>query len=322
MSESDKIYIIQPNYKLVIKNKRWTVNDAAEYLTQYYMKDDRFKTIDIANKKYQVTFDEIYKVVKTNIETSSLDVAKVYEHGYDDEGNDCNVLNLSRSTISPASFIVWAMMHDLPVPEVFKEILPFYKHTASSIDHKVTINDASIENKSEDDYGDEATDNKYPIYRDLKFTGLLKNDFDDLKRHYGMLRDEESKWRRAVAIAAKIGILFYERALNKPTTKPAFLAAYKMEFDATLQNDTLAKHIYSNLPESYQGVTKTPESRTDVDPIINAAVLAGAQSGDRECMNIKSFKKSLSIEGYETPSDDILEKIIAAVMKLEVEDNE
>jgi hypothetical protein len=41
---------------------------------------------------------------------------------------------------------------------------------------------------------------------------------------------------------------------------------------------------------------------------------------ERDSMNIVALKKSLSVEHYAVPSDDILEDIITAVMKLEIEE--
>jgi hypothetical protein len=56
--------------------------------------------------------------------------------------------------------------------------------------------------------------------------------------------------------------------------------------------------------------------------VIKAAALAGSMAHVRDSMNIVALKKSLSVEHYAIPSDDILEEIIAAVMKLEIEETD
>jgi hypothetical protein len=156
-------------------------------------------------------------------------------------------------------------------------------------------------------------DDKYPDYKELKHGDLTKEIFDQLKRHYGMLRIKESEWRRAVSIAAKIGLLFYERSLGKPTKRPAFLEAYKAEFDSMLKNDTIARYIYDNLPEEYCGGSGTPRSDTDIGPIVKAAVYAGSIYEDKSVRDIDSLKDQLRSDEYELPSDDVLLKIIQAV---------
>ncbi len=162
----------------------------------------------------------------------------------------------------------------------------------------------------------------YPKFKDLKFAGLEKKDFDELKKYYGMLQLEESKWRRAIPIATKIGLLFYERNLEKTTKRPAFLKKYKLEFDDWLKNDTVANIIYDSLPEEYRGGSGTSVSAASIDSVINAAAMAGSIVGSRSVKNIDSLKKCLRDEKYDIPTDDILTKIIESVQKLEAEDDE
>lgn len=166
------------------------------------------------------------------------------------------------------------------------------------------------------------TDVKYPVYKGLDYEMLDKKTFEDMKKYYGMLQKEESKWRRTIPIASKIGLLFYERSLNKPTTRPAFIKKYKLEFDALLKNNTVASIIYDSLPEEYRGGSGTPVTVLDTDVIIKAAVFTGAQAGDRDAMNLISLKKSMKLESITLPSDDILEKMIAYVKQLDIEDDE
>lgn len=142
-----------------------------------------------------------------------------------------------------------------------------------------------------------------------------------LKKKVAELSNEKVKWDKSLVIAAKVGLLFYEKGLSKPSTEKAFKAEYAKEF-AGIPNKTVSL-IYKSLPAEYRNLgEKPPKETNDLDPVIKAAVLAGAQSGERDSMNAKSLRKSLSMEGYEVPSDGVLEKIIAAVMTLEVDEYE
>jgi len=201
------------------------------------------------------------------------------------------------------------------VPENISETNVTTSESASTNSDSKLV--ASVDDGCLSDDGD---DLKYITIKGINFEELTSDKFTEIKKYYGMLQVGESKYRRALPIAAKIGLLFYERSLNKPTTRPAFLDAYKQEFDAILPNDTLAKEIYSQLPEEYRGGSKPTKPVSDIDPIINAAVFAGAQASNRDSMNIVRLKKSLTLENYAIPQDDVLNKIIAAVGKLDLDE--
>jgi len=143
-----------------------------------------------------------------------------------------------------------------------------------------------------------------------------------LKQQVAMLAAEKKKWDASIIAAAKVGLLFYEEGLTRPTKENLFVAEYKKHFDKLppLPKSTIER-IYKHLPDGYRRATdggKVATEQQDIDPIIKAATFAGSQVVHRESMNLKRLKKSLSIEGYNVPSDDILEKIIAAVKKLDL----
>jgi len=169
-----------------------------------------------------------------------------------------------------------------------------------------------------------------PFYEDVisdeTILKLKELPLPKMKQQVAILAAEKKKNDATIIACAKIGLLFYELGLTKPTTKELFVSEYMKHLDmlpilpvATIQR------LYRHLPGGYRRTTDGGQvaiEKADVDPIIMAAVLAGAQSGDRASMNVKSLSKSLAIEGYAIPDDGIMEKIIAAVMKLEVEENE
>jgi hypothetical protein len=324
MDEHGNLTHRQPDFDLIVKKDYWTIEYAVRCLTKYYLRDKKYKLNEsgdnrdelvVAGKKdYAVVYSSLINIVEGAVSSKDLLLNdRVTEEAYDEDGCPYAELNLLRSRVAPINFVFWAVRRKLQVPEEFKAILPFY-NTKGSTDK---IGEVGMFNEFPDGFEAEDADDKYPDYKELKFEGLPKAKFDELKRQYGMLRGEESKWRRGVAIAAKIGLLFYERGLNKPTTRAAFLTAYKPEFDAVLQNDSLAKHIYRNLPESYQGVTKAPVNPADIETIVKAATLGGYSVGGRDVDDLNAFKKMLSREKYIVPDDTVLEVILATVEKLE-----
>lgn len=161
--------------------------------------------------------------------------------------------------------------------------------------------------------GMDLSDSKYPIIKGVKFSDLTEKQFTLIKKHYGMLRNDESKYRRAISVAAKIGLLFYERSLGTPTTRVAFLEAYRQEFDAIIKNDELAKEIYSQLPEQYRGSSsiKTGDP-VDMLPIVKAAVYAGSIYDTDDVKDLGKLKKELLENNYKIPSDEVLLNIIEA----------
>lgn len=159
-------------------------------------------------------------------------------------------------------------------------------------------------------------DGKYPDFKGLKLEELTREQFTELKQYYGIVRNEEAKWRKAVAIAAKIGLLFYERSLEKPTTRPAFIAEYKKEFDALMKNDSVAKVIYENLPKEYKGGSGAPANKTGISPDIKAAVFAGFMEGTQGDVNGLELRSALQSEGYNVPDENVFQVILEAMSRL------
>lgn len=169
------------------------------------------------------------------------------------------------------------------------------------------------------DKSEDLANNKYPSYKGIKHADLTDEQFTKLKRDYGMLRDEETKWRRAIPIAAKIGLLFYERNLEKGSKRPAFLKKYKLEFDSLLKNNTVANVIYDSIPEEYRGGSGTPETVDNIDNIdniIKASVFAGFKEGTEGDITGQDLAAALRDEHYEVPNESTLQKILEAMYKL------
>ena len=141
-----------------------------------------------------------------------------------------------------------------------------------------------------------------------------------------MLAAEKKKSDASVMAAAKIGLLFCEEGLQKPANLEKFVAEYKKHLDKFPGiPDTTIKRIYKNLPEGYRlsrDGGKQSSDQVDIGSIIKAAAFAGSMAHERDSMNVTALKKSLSLEQYAIPSDNILEEIITAVKKLELDVDE
>jgi hypothetical protein len=305
------------DYKIWSNFDTWTLAEALNILSELALDDLTCSDQDYYNK----LLEEKRSIYRRKLK-DSLDVFydNIVYHptseefcDIDEYGDYIPYVNFNKTTVEVKRLIRWLYSENPNLPEEFIKLIAGRQgnDTKSDDKHSDTPKETS----------DEGGDIKYPDYKGVKFDELDKKKFDELKKYYKMLQLEESKWRRSITIAAKIGLLFYERSLNKPTTRPAFLEKYKQEFDSMLKNDTVANHIYDNLPEEYRGGSGTPVCVPDFDVIINAATFAGAQAGDRESMNIISLKKSMKLENIAQPSDDVIEKIIVSVKQLDIEDD-
>jgi len=279
------------------------------YMDAHVWNDDDY-VAEVYERKRKYIIDKILLLYTKN---NNIDCTPRYKWTLDDKGDP----RINGETGEPIQELD-LQESDVDLVELIRCMVNDHKDRLTFPDELLIAagiqppNATGIQKRIEVDSETEGADDKYPVYKDLKFVGLPKNKFDDLKRHYGMLRDEESKWRRAIAIAAKIGILFYERNLDKPTNRDAFLAEYKAEFDTILKNDTVAKHIYSSLPEHYRGGKGGRENTVDIVPIIKAAVYAGSIYDTDDVKYLETLKSDLAGHQYRVPPDEILMKIIEA----------
>jgi hypothetical protein len=305
------------DYKIWSSFDTWTLTEAVNILSELALGDLTCSDPDYYNK----LLDEQKSIYRRKLK-DSLDVFydNIVYHptseefcDIDEYGDYIPYVDLNKTTVEVKRLIRWLYSENPNLPEEFIKLI------AGRQDNDNKSDDKYIDTPEET--SDEVEDMKYPDYKGVKLDELDKKKFDELKKYYKMLQLEESKWRRAIPIAAKIGLLFYECNLGKPTKRSAFIESYKQEFDTMLKNDTVANHIYDNLPEEYRGGCGTPVNAADIDIIIKAATFAGAQAGDRDSMNIVSLKKSMKLEKINQPPDDIIEKIIASVKQLDLDDD-
>lgn len=140
-----------------------------------------------------------------------------------------------------------------------------------------------------------------------------------LKKKVAELSAEKEKWDTSIEAAVKIGLLFYENKLEKPTTKDSFIEEFAEQLGKGLPDSTIEK-IYKMLPTGYKLKGGRPKkstgasgSNTASDSAIKAAVYAGSIYETNDAKSLDKLKKTLKEAEYEVPSDEILNKIIAAV---------
>lgn len=159
------------------------------------------------------------------------------------------------------------------------------------------------------------------IISDETILKLKELPLPQLKQQVAMLAAEKKKWDTSIMVAAKIGILYCERGLHKPT-EDQFLSEYKEQKDNFPPlHDTTLKRIYKNLPDGYRfsregGRVAATSDQVDLTPIIKAAVYAGSIYDTDDAKKLSKLKAELAINKYDMPSDDVLLKIIEAVKDL------
>ena len=134
-----------------------------------------------------------------------------------------------------------------------------------------------------------------------------------LKKKVTELTNEKDKWDKSIAIAAKIGLLFYEKELTKPATEAAFIDEYEKWFTG-IPKKTISM-IYKSLPDGYRNTGSRPVTKVDcidddmVDTIMEASVAAGFITQKDGAKDSKELKERLEADEYEVPSDSYIKRI-------------
>ncbi|MBL0226254.1 MAG: hypothetical protein IPQ16_12030 [Geobacteraceae bacterium] len=155
------------------------------------------------------------------------------------------------------------------------------------------------------------------VISDETILKLMELPLPKMKQQLAILAAEKKKTDAAIMAAAKIGFMFYEEGLPKPTTEKLFVSEYKKYLDKLPElPETTIKRIYKNLPEGYRASRdggKVASEQTDLTPIIKAAVYAGSIYDTDDVKKLSKLKAELEENEYDLPSDDVLNKIIEAV---------
>jgi len=136
----------------------------------------------------------------------------------------------------------------------------------------------------------------------------------------GSLRLEKDKWDASIDAATKIGLLFYEKGLEKQPTKEAFIKAFVEHLGDELPGSTIER-IYKALPSGYKQLGGRPKKDTateNIDNVIQAAAFAGTLHEAPVRLKISNLRDELKDIGISVPDDSILKKIIDAIKNLDI----
>lgn len=149
---------------------------------------------------------------------------------------------------------------------------------------------------------------------------ITKMTIPALRKKVAELANEKDKWDKSIVAAAKIGLLFYEKGLSKPTTEKEFVAEFSKEFD-DLPKTTISK-IYRSLPPEYRNKGGSPQKEASgidddtIDTIIEAAVAAGLIIGGEEVKDAKDLSQKLTRYEFEAPPEKYLRAISGACKRV------
>lgn len=147
-------------------------------------------------------------------------------------------------------------------------------------------------------------------------TKIQNMDVPELKKKVIELTNEKIKWDKSLAIAAEIGLLFYEKGLTKPATEPAFKSEYEKWFKG-IPKKTISM-IYKSLPVKYRNLGVRPVEIIEnagtidedmVDTIMEASVAAGFITQKEGVKDFKELKERLDGDEFEVPSDNYMKRI-------------
>ena len=316
MDEYGNLVFEQPDYSKEAKKSFWGVKHAVNLITRYYLREKKYKAEEEGGKEFVNHSKNVIDLLKLSIKSNLVAInIREYDEYYDENGLNSE-LNIEKSKITPVSFIIWAIGNGLDIPEGFIRALPYYKADGAILAESEQANVAAVDTWTEDEAED--TDFMYPVYKGMELEELTKEKFDEIKKHYGMLQKEVAKLTRTVQITAEIGLLFYDKGLEKPSTASAFKEAFNINFAGIPMR--LVQVIYDALPEdykSYGGNLKDKEFIDDdtMDIIIEASVSAGYICKKDVVKDVKSLREILVGE-CEIPPNIYLNSIVAACKRI------
>lgn len=302
------------DYKIYMNDENWSLNDAINIVyseLEYKLKTNKTNNVD--NIDFGDKKDGVVRILVKNISQYVDGEPRYYDLlDYDDTLLEENVLDKNKTRVNIKDFIKFVKLQNGSFPN---ELYEWYlQKSGCSKDIPVPTSKDSIKDQTDGllDHED--------IISDETILKLKKLTFPQMKQQVAMLAEQKKNWDASVMAAAKIGLLFYEKGLQKPTNEKIFVSEYKKHLDNFhgLQNETI-KRIYKNLPEPYRHSRiggKTASEQIDISTIIKSAVYAGSIFDTDDVKDLGKLKVELTDylkeRNCELPSDDVLEKIIEA----------
>lgn len=303
--------IEKPDYSMYIPFDTWTLEDASNIVFSQYRYE---KGSELSEDELNVKKERVKEILKQNVRKYSDNIKRyplLEEDGsliYDDYNELCEEVDFIETEVDIKKFIKFALVSKLPFPEELRAaFLP------KNVPHNVAKAAGDI--SAEADY--KSTDNG-DMPQDVK-----DMDLPMLRKKVAELTIEKDKWDRSITAAAQIGLLFYENELPKPITKDEFIQKFTLQLGEGLPDSTIEK-IYKLLPSDYKlkgGRPKktagTDNGTANIDTVaIRAAVYAGSIYDTSDAKKPTALMKVLKEAEYDVPSDEILNKIIAAVKEI------
>lgn len=146
------------------------------------------------------------------------------------------------------------------------------------------------------------------------------SDMPWLKKKVKELTNEKDKWDRSIAAATKVGLLFYEKELQAPTSVKEFKESFAAEFK-DIPGTTIEK-IFKNLPRNYRntGIRPVKEAtRIDdevIDQVIEASVAAGYIASVEEVKDAKQLQQEMTRYEFEPPPQLYIKAISGACKRV------
>lgn len=304
--------------ELIVKRKTTRFSSAVPLLLHIYMDAHNWNADDYIGETYNRKRDYIInKLLITNINNKKIAGRVIFNHVYDDQrnqlyddstGKPLEELDLEKSDVNIIDLIrlIVSDLKDISlIPDdllIAAGIEPPSRNTSDSDGNGSLIQgDAFYED----------------IISDETILKLKELPPEKLKQKVVMLAAEKKKWDASIIAATKIGLLFYEEGLPKPTNEKAFVAEYKKHFDKLPPlPETTIKRIYTHLSDGYRRAIDGGQIsgvQIDIAAIVNAAVYAGTIYDTDDVKILEKLRAELTEHKYALPSDDILSKIIEAV---------
>jgi len=283
----------------------YPIADLSDVIAKYRLEGADYANIKVYENMQSKLKWRMLNIIQNNIICGSLAAHYIDDTEISDDG--CTYEDVKIPCVKLAEFASWAAAKNLKCPSEISELCTVDKIPAANdmVDY--------VSSRGADDDTDAYED----IISDETIMKLKNLTLPQMKQQVAMLSEEKKKSDAAIMAAAKIGLIFYEYGLQKPTTETKFKTEYKKHLDnfPELQDTTITR-IYKNLPEGYRhsrGGGRVACKQINLSPIIKAALYAGSIYDTDDVKDLEKLKTELAQNKYDLPPDEILLMIIDAI---------
>jgi len=310
----------KPDYSIYTYNDVWTLRDAydiivreCEHRTGLHDKHGfiesvangrKYEILHFLQDKHRIYIDEIVLSRRYYLISKRLEA----------KGEDYNILrymDLDKNQVDVKRFIKFAVSNELPFPQ---ELVDAFMNNSAGNQKRLGAEPCN-EGLPQ---ADKSLIDNYDMPEDIKNMSV-----PTLRKKVKELSDEKIKWDRSIAAATKVGLLFYEKGLERPAKEEDFKAEFKRYLD-DLPGTTITR-IYKSLPVSpiqYKKAgyapTKQPAAIDDeaLDMIIEAAVASGLIASEAEFKDAKELEQLFTRFEFDIPPAKYLKVISGAARRV------